>query len=339
MLGAGGWGTAVAVVLAESTPARVSLWCRSAPRCEQIRHDRENRNLLPGVAIPDHVEITDSASEAVSGAELLVIGVPLVHLRETLSRLRLRVDVPILSLCKGVERGTGKRATEILAELCGSTDLGTLSGPSHAEEVAQGKPTSVVVAAELSLARRVQAMLTSDRFRVYTSDDVIGVELGGALKNVIGLAAGICDGLGFGDNAKSALLTRGLAEIARYGVARGADRITFDGLAGMGDLVTTCFSPHGRNRRVGERLGQGETLDQILSDFAGVAEGVETCRAVVPEARKLGVEMPITEAVHAVLFEGLAPLEAVTGLMMRPPRDEPDAGSPAPTGQVSRQRV
>jgi glycerol-3-phosphate dehydrogenase (NAD(P)+) len=229
----------------------------------------------------------------------------------------------VLSLTKGIENDTFLRPSQIAAELLGASRVAVLSGPSHAEEVARGLPTSVVVAsADAELARDAQAALSTDRFRVYTNLDPVGVELAGALKNIIGLAAGICDGLGLGDNAKSALMTRGLAEMTRFGVAHGAEPATFMGLAGVGDLVTTCVSPHGRNRRVGERLGRGERLDDILASMAMVAEGVYTARSVHDRAARMGLDMPITAEVYRVLYEGKDPRAAVTDLMLRSPKGE-----------------
>jgi glycerol-3-phosphate dehydrogenase (NAD(P)+) len=306
----------------------VRLWCRDAARAEELCRGRENKRLLPGVPIPEGVTVTGSAA-VVGEAELWVIAIPMSHLRSACPALRpaFPKGVPVLSLSKGVEPNTGSRPCQLLAEEFSPGGLASMSGPSHAEEVARGMPTSVVVASEdAGLAESIQQLFNTERFRVYTSDDLTGVELAGALKNVIGLAAGICDGLGYGDNAKSALLTRGLAEMARYGLAHGARVATFQGLAGMGDLITTCFSRHGRNRRVGERLGRGEKLADVLAHFDGVAEGVETCRGVVQTAERLGVDMPICRAVHQVLFEGKDPTRAVAELMRRPLRGERDGG-------------
>jgi glycerol-3-phosphate dehydrogenase (NAD(P)+) len=320
ILGAGAWGTAVALHLAQNPGHRVRLWCaRPASAAELLAH-RENRRLLPGVTIPDAVEITPDFDRAVAGADLCVGAVPTVHLRGTLAPLagRYPARVPWVSLAKGVETGTFLRPTQVVGELFGVEQLAALSGPSHAEEVSRGLPTSLVAAStDSELARRVQACFTTDRFRVYTNEDVVGVELAGALKNVIGIAAGICDGLGFGDNAKAALLTRGLVEIARFGVALGAEHATFYGLAGVGDLMTTCFSPHGRNRRVGQRLAAGEPLDRILASTAMVPEGVYTTRGVYARMTAMGVEMPIVAEVYRVLYEGKPPLQAVGDLMLR----------------------
>ena len=330
VLGAGAWGTAVAVHLAQNPQHRVRLWCARPESYRELSECRENVRLLPGVPIPGEVTIIDDPEQALASADLCVSAVPTVYLRITLHRLAGLVPrhVPVLSLSKGVEIDTFLRPTEILSELWGTERLAVLSGPSHAEEVSRGLPTSLVAAsADLDLARWVQQCFTSDRFRVYTNLDVVGVELAGAIKNVIGIAAGINDGLGFGDNAKSALLTRGLVEMARFGVALGAEHATCFGLAGLGDLMTTCFSPHGRNRRVGLRLAAGETLDDIVASTPMVAEGVYTARSVHARALRMGVEMPITAEVYRVLYEGKSPQQAVNDLMLRSPKHEPAPSS------------
>jgi glycerol-3-phosphate dehydrogenase (NAD(P)+) len=329
VLGAGAWGTAVALLLAQNPRHRVRLWCARPDSARALNECRENVRLLPGVPIPAEVEVTADAPRALADADLAIAAVPTVYLRAAFRPLIALVPptLPVLSLAKGVENETFRRPTEIVNELWGTERLAVLSGPSHAEEVSRGLPTSVVAAsADLDLARWVQQCFTTERFRVYTNLDVIGVELAGALKNVVGIAAGICDGLGFGDNAKSALLTRGLVEMARFGVALGAEHSTFFGLAGLGDLMTTCFSPHGRNRRVGQRLAAGETLDDILTSTAMVAEGVYTTRSVYTRSRTMGIEMPIVTEVYRVLYEGKSPLQAVSDLMLR----RPAAERPAP---------
>ncbi|MFQ5734269.1 MAG: NAD(P)H-dependent glycerol-3-phosphate dehydrogenase, partial [Planctomycetaceae bacterium] len=237
--------------------------------------------------------------------------------------LQLTHDRPVVSVIKGLERDTFMRPSEIIADVLGFRAVVALGGPSHAEEIARRLPASVVAASgDVALAKEVQAIFTTDRFRVYTNLDIVGVELAGALKNVIAIAAGICDGLNYGDNAKSALLTRGIVEITRFGRAFGAEQSTFAGLAGMGDLITTCISPYGRNRMVGERLGGGETLPEILDSMDAVAEGVTTTKSVFELADRKGIEMPITAEVHAVLFEGKSPVEATDSLMGRPPKGE-----------------
>jgi glycerol-3-phosphate dehydrogenase (NAD(P)+) len=325
ILGDGAWGTAMAILLARNADHRVRLWSAREQNARVIREFRENVNLLPGVRIPESILLTTNPAAAVAGADIWVSAVPTVHLRSTLTRFQGlgAADQPIVSLTKGIETGTFCRPTEIIHELLGTKRAAALSGPSHAEEVCRGMPCSVVIgSADAGFALAMQKIFFTDRFRVYASGDLIGVELAGALKNVIGVAAGISDGLGFGDNAKSALLTRGLAEMARFGVAHGADRATFNGLAGMGDLITTCISPHGRNRRVGERLGQGENLADILASSSMVAEGVTTAKSVHERSQRLNLEMPISKAVYEVLYEDKAPLAAVEELMSRTPRSE-----------------
>ncbi len=318
-------GTACAIVLAEKPEQRVSLWARNADHASEMVKTRENKRLLPGITIPDSVEVTSDIGAAVADSDLLVMAVPTAFLRNCLSEISVRLtdDRPVVSVIKGIENETFQRPSEIIGEVLGSRAVVSLSGPSHAEEITRRLPASVVAASgDLALARRVQQTFTTDRFRVYTNVDIIGVELAAALKNVIAIAAGICDGLGYGDNAKSALMTRGLVEMTRFGTSLGAEAQTFTGLAGMGDLITTCASPYSRNRKVGERLGAGETLEEILESMDAVAEGVWTTRSVHELAEQRGIEMPITAEVFSVLFEDKRAAEATNSLMMRPPRDE-----------------
>jgi glycerol-3-phosphate dehydrogenase (NAD(P)+) len=325
ILGDGAWGTAISLLLAQNPRHRVTLWSAREDNGRLLRERRENVRLLPGVPIPTAVELTTDVRQAVTGADLWVAAIPTVYLRPTLERVRhlVRPTVPVLSLAKGLEIDTFLRPTEVLTQLLGVERVAVLSGPSHAEEVSRGLPTSVVVASQdLELARWIQHAFRTERFRVYTNLDPIGVELAGALKNVIGIAAGICDGLGLGDNAKSALLTRGLVEMTRFGVARGAEPQTFFGLAGLGDLITTCVSRHGRNRRVGELLAQGQRWADVQQSMVNVAEGVYTARSVHERARQMGLDMPITAEVYRVLYEGKDPRTAVDDLMLRLPREE-----------------
>jgi glycerol-3-phosphate dehydrogenase (NAD(P)+) len=328
ILGDGAWGTAIAVHLAQDPEHLVTLWSARAENAAILRETRENVRLLPGVPIPPSVELTTDVTAAVERADLLIAAIPTVYLRETLHRIKHelkthRLGWPVLSLAKGLERETFCRPSEIIADVLGVERIAVLSGPSHAEEVSRGMPTSLVAASsDLDLAQWVQERFSTDRFRVYTNLDVLGVELAGALKNVIGIAAGISDGLGLGDNTKSALLTRGLVEIARFGVALGAEQQTFYGLAGLGDLITTCVSRHGRNRHVGERLARGEKWADILPTMRMVAEGVYTTRSVHDKASRMGIEMPITNEIYRVLYEDKNPRIAVTDLMLREPRSE-----------------
>lgn len=325
ILGSGAMSTACSVLLTEHEGQSVSIWARNKEHAESMQSSRENQRLLPGIQIPDSVLVTSDIAEAVQDADYLVVAIPTRFLREALTAIapQLQGDTPVVSVVKGLENETFMRPSEIVADVLGQRAVVALGGPSHAEEIARRLPASVVAASgDRSLARDVQQIFNTDRFRVYTNLDIIGVELAGALKNVIAIAAGICDGLGFGDNAKSALLTRGLVEITRFGLALGAEPLTFSGLAGMGDLITTCISPYGRNRMVGERLGKGETLDQILSSMNAVAEGVTTARAVFEYADQHNIEMPVTSEVFHVLFHDRSPQDATDALMARAPRPE-----------------
>lgn len=325
VLGSGAMGTACAILLAEQPGREVTMWTRTAEHASEMAVHRENRRLLAGVKFPSNLFITADVTEAVVGTDLLVVAIPTAYLRSMLTKLApaIPAGVPVVSVIKGIENQTFLRPSEILREVLGERDVVALCGPSHAEEVARRLPGSVVAAGEnAGLAERVQAAFTTDRFRVYTNHDILGVELAAALKNVVAIAAGICDGLRYGDNAKAALLTRGIVEITRFGVTLGAEPETFSGLAGLGDLITTCFSGFGRNRRVGERLGQGQPLPQILAELHGVAEGVTTCRSVYDLCLARGIETPIITEVYRVLFEGKSPVDATQSLMLRRPRAE-----------------
>ncbi len=317
--------TACAILLTENPDQRVTMWTRNPDHAEDLIRDRENRRLLPGVSLPDSLIVTGDIAQAVREAEYLVASIPTKFLRAALGELvpHLTGDRPVVSVIKGLENQTFMRPSEIIEDVLGSRPVVALGGPSHAEEISRRLPASVVAASgDVALAKTVQDMFTTDRFRVYTNSDIIGVEMAGALKNVIAIAAGICDGLKYGDNAKSALITRGLVEMTRFGEAMGAEPLTFSGLAGMGDLITTCVSPYGRNREVGKRLGEGESLNQILNTMRGVAEGVTTTSSVFELAEQKGIDMPITKEVYRVLFEEKSPEEATNTLMLRPPRDE-----------------
>jgi glycerol-3-phosphate dehydrogenase (NAD(P)+) len=286
---------------------------------------RENVRFLPGVPLPEGLRFTSDFEEAVLGATLVVTAIPTQHLRSVLVRYSPfhPRKVPLCSVSKGLEIASLKRNTEVIREILGPVSVGVLSGPSHAEEVARGLPASVVAASSSPpLARRIQKTFNTDTFRVYHNNDPIGVELGGALKNVIALAAGICDGMELGDNAKSALITRGLVEIARLGKTLGGRQETFFGLSGLGDLITTCASRHSRNRRVGEALGRGEKLSAILEKMQQVAEGVPTTRAVHRMARTKKVEMPIASQVYRICFHDKDPRQALKSLLRRPLRGE-----------------
>jgi glycerol-3-phosphate dehydrogenase (NAD(P)+) len=325
VLGNGGFGTAMAVLLARAG-RDVALWGHDAAYTAQIAATRANPRYLEGVAVPPAVAVSADAAVVLGGAGIVLVAVPTQHVRTVATTLAplLPRGVPLVSLAKGLEQATGKRPSEVLVEVVGpGNPVLALSGPSHAEEIARDLPTTVVVAGDDEDAlQRLQVALQTRTFRVYRNRDVLGIELCGALKNVMALAAGIADGLGYGDNAKAAILTRGLVEMQRFGLAAGAQPQTFFGLAGVGDLAVTAFSRHGRNRAFGERIGRGETLQHALRASPKVAEGVWTSQVVVAQAAKLRVEMPIATAVARVLFEGLLPRDAVRALMERDPKAE-----------------
>jgi glycerol-3-phosphate dehydrogenase (NAD(P)+) len=324
VIGDGGWGTALALA-ARRAGNQAAVWSVDPAYAAEVARTRENRKFLPGVAIPREIAWTADEREAAQDAALVLSVVPTQFVRATLARFApLLGGAPVFSASKGLERGTLLRPTQVLAEcLGGRAVLGAISGPSHAEETARGCATSVVAAcADEAAAAAAAERLGSASLRLYTSTDLPGVEYGGALKNIIAVGAGIADGLGLGDNAKAALVSRGLVEMARYGAAHGARRETFFGLSGAGDLMVTCYSRHSRNRGLGERIGRGEKLEAVLASSEKVAEGVWTCRAVRERAAEAGVELPITAAVHAILFEGMPPRDAVRALMQRPLRSE-----------------
>lgn len=325
VIGDGGWGTALALVLAGNGHS-IAVWGPFPDYIREIRQRAENPKFLPGVSLPPTIRWTAAMDEAAAGVEAVVLATPSRYFRRTVSSLAPLLPAarpPIVSVTKGLDERTLQRMTEVAAELLGEKSVAALSGPSLAAEVARGVPTAVTLAcADTSRAAALQHLFNGPRFRVYTSDDVVGAELGGALKNVIAIAAGVCDGIGFGDNAKAALITRGLAEIARLGVAMGAHPQTFAGLSGLGDLVVTCASRLSRNRGVGERLGRGESMEAILQGMQQVAEGVWTCGAARDLARTKNVEVPITEEVCAVVHGGKSPRRAVEDLMSRDPKSE-----------------
>ncbi len=324
ILGAGGMGTALAVLFAR-TARSVQIWARDPERAAEMARSRLNARHLPGIMLPENVGVTQNACDASAAADLIVVAVPTAYLRTTIDGIadRLPPGVPVLSVVKGIENQTFARPSAIIVESLGERPVAVLSGPSHAEEFGRGLPTSVVVAGDdEGLCVRVRDSLNQGMFRVYTNPDALGVELAGALKNILGIAAGVSDGLGLGDNAKAALLTRGLVEISRFAVELGARPSTFYGLAGVGDVITTCYSPHGRNRAVGVQIGRGETLEAVLTGMVNVAEGVTTTRSVHDQALERGIDVPITDELFEVLFGGKAPLAALTNLMDRIPKDE-----------------
>jgi len=330
LIGTGGMATVCAMLL-NRQGCRVCLLARDTGRAEELMKVRENRRYLPGFTFSEDVEITSDAGAAFDGANILVNCIPTQHIRTVWVELIESVEthIPVASVAKGIEIDTLLRPTEVLLDVLGELEsvdrraVATISGPTIADELARGLPASVVAAsADTEFAQLLQKVFNCDHFRVYTNSDLIGVELAGATKNVIALAAGILDGLNAGINAKSALLARGLAEIARLGVAMGARSETFFGVAGVGDLATTCFSPTGRNRSCGELLGGGLPLDEALERSLGVVEGVPSTRSVYALAERYGVEMPITRALFRVLFEGLNPVDGIQTLMTRDPKPE-----------------
>lgn len=323
VIGDGGWGTALAMVL-ERNGHDVTVWGPFPEYIEEIKASGENKTYLPGVKVPPSIHWTADREAAVKEADLVVLVVPSRFYKPVVESFKpfIPEGALIVSATKGLDEQTHERMSEVAEKVLGRS-VAVLSGPSHAEEVARGVPCAVAIAADNhDVAVRIQPLFLNETFRVYTLDDVVGVELGGALKNVIAVAAGIGDGMGFGDNSKAALMTRGLAEITRLGVALGAKPETFAGLSGIGDLMVTCMSRHSRNRGVGERLGKGETLDEIMSGMKMVAEGVWNCQAAKELAGQLGVSVPITEQVNAVVHEGKDPRQAIRDLMTRAPKPE-----------------
>ncbi|WP_272501876.1 NAD(P)H-dependent glycerol-3-phosphate dehydrogenase [Salinibacter ruber] len=327
LFGAGSWGTAMSVHLA-SAGRDVVLWARRPEVADEIRRTSHNPTYLPELLIPSSVYITTDLEKAAEASDLWGMAVPSQQLRGRAEHLRPHAHpgARLVALSKGIENETLLTMSQVLDDVFESVpsdQIGALYGPSHAEEVAEGRPTAVVAAApDEEEARHIQKVFMTERLRVYMNTDVLGVEIGGSAKNVLAIAAGIADGVSYGDNAKAALVTRGLAEIRRLGQALGADPQTFAGLAGIGDLVVTCMSPHSRNRYLGEQISTGKSLDEVLNDMAMVAEGVRTTRSVYNLAKHHGVEMPITEAVHAILFDDKSPRKMVKRLMTRSAKHE-----------------
>ena len=327
VLGAGSWGTTVATLACRNTPTR--LWSRRPEVAQEINEQHTNDCYLPRTPLPRALLATDSIEEAVRDADLVAMGVPSHGLRAVLAEVKkfLRPWVPIVSLSKGLERDSLLRMTQVIHDVIPDHISGALTGPNLAREIISGLAAASVIAIEDErVARQVQRVFHSGLFRVYTNHDVIGCELGGALKNVIAIATGMGDGLGVGDNTRSAVITRGLAEITRLGVAMGGKAPTFAGLAGMGDLIATCISPQSRNRYVGEQLGRGRTIAEITSEMHMVAEGVSTSKVVLELAARYGVELPIASEVHGVIHEGRTPQQAYRGLVRRMPGAEADVG-------------
>ncbi len=327
VLGAGSFGTTIAHLTARNAP--VTLWCRRDETAEEINREHTHTRYLEGYSIDPDVRATASLEEAVREADVLVLGVPSMGMREVLGEVahHIRPWVPLVSLAKGLEPGTNLRMTEVIREELPDHRAGALTGPNLAKEIMAGMAAASVVAFEdAEVARQLQSVFNSGLFRVYTNPDVIGCELGGALKNVIAIAAGMGDGLGVGDNTRAAIISRGLAELTRLGVAMGGQPATFAGLAGVGDLIATCSSVQSRNRFVGEELGRGKKIEEIIAGMQQVAEGVKTTRVVMDLGEEHGLELPITRDVYGVLYEGRTALQAYRGLVRRDPGAESEPG-------------
>ncbi|MBQ3554382.1 MAG: NAD(P)H-dependent glycerol-3-phosphate dehydrogenase [Clostridia bacterium] len=326
VIGSGGWGTAISTLLARCG-FRVNLWSYLKEESEQLTFCRENKAFLPGIILDEAIHFTHSMEEATKNADFIIMVPPSKAIRQTAEALSpfVKKGQIIVNASKGLDQDTYKRLSVTIKDAIPQAEVAVISGPSHAEEVARQMPTTNVVAARTEeVAEYIQDAMMCDFFRIYTSLDMTGVELGGALKNVIALCAGVSDGLGLGDNTKAALMTRGMSEIARLGVACGAEVATFSGLSGMGDLIVTCTSMHSRNRRAGILIGQGKTAQEAMEEVKMVVEGVYTTKAAYHLAKRMNVEMPITECAYAVLFEGLAPQKALEMLMSRDKRHEND---------------
>jgi glycerol-3-phosphate dehydrogenase (NAD(P)+) len=324
ILGAGSWGTALAWLWGKKG-RRISLWGNNADRVKRVQRTRQNNDYIPGLQLPDSVDVTHDLRDCIE-ASLIVFVTPSTALREIAMRLREVIGdrrSVLVSCTKGIEHGTGMRMSQILGEMFPANELAVLSGPNLAAEVVRGLPTATVIGCRSSeWAADLQDSLGSSRFRVYTSDDITSIELGGALKNIFAIAAGASDGLGLGDNTKAALITRSLAEMIRLGTAMGGNLKTFYGLSGAGDLIATCFSKHSRNRRVGEQLGRGQTLAQITSSTQMIAEGIPTTKSAFECARSFGIETPIIDQVKALLYGGKSPVQAMQELLERDQKAE-----------------
>lgn len=319
VIGAGSWGTALAVML-EQDGHDVIMWARNAEAVESMKRTRENKQYLPGVLLGENIDITTDAQKAIAEKEIVISAVPSRAVRETITKFAdlFQKDAIVVNVAKGLEQGSLLRLSEVIKECLPNCHPCVLSGPSHAEEVGRQIPTACVIAAEeTDIAKMVQKEFMNPNFRVYTNHDVIGVEIGAALKNIMALAAGMSDGLGFGDNTKAALMTRGMTEMTRLGIAMGGKAETFAGLSGIGDLIVTCTSMHSRNRRAGILLGQGKSLAETLAEVKMVVEGINTVQAACELAKKYHVSMPITEEINQVLFYGKNVREAVLQLMTR----------------------
>ena len=325
LVGDGGWGTTLAIVLSKKG-YEVTIWGAFKDYASYLDKKRENKKFLPGIRIPKGIKITHDLKNALRDKDLIVLAAPSQHARSVLKKIKKNGFLPgaiFLSVTKGIEMGSLKRISQIIHEELGNVKLAVLSGPTIAHEVAKGVPTVAVIAShDEKIRKMLQQVFINDRFRIYTNPDVVGVELGGSLKNVIAIACGISDGLGFGTNAKAAILSRGLVEISRLGLAMGAHAATFSGITGLGDLVTTCISPFSRNRSVGEQIGKGKTLKAIQKHMQMIAEGVPTAKSAYALSLKYKVDMPITREVYRVLYKNKSPLKALGDLMTRKKKEE-----------------
>ncbi|MBZ2173952.1 NAD(P)H-dependent glycerol-3-phosphate dehydrogenase [Schnuerera sp. xch1] len=324
VIGGGSWGTALSILLSNNKH-NVDVWIRDKVQAKQVEKTRKNDKYLSDVLIPEQIGVTDDLEKVIYNKDLLVLAVPSHAVRQTLNNCKnlIMKDQVLVNVAKGIENDTLLRVSQIIDEILPQNQFAVLSGPSHAEEVAKNMPTTVVSASEdKKTAKYIQDIFMSTYFRVYTNPDVIGVELGGALKNVIALGAGISDGLGYGDNTKAALMTRGIIEISRLGAKMGADMSTFAGLAGIGDLIVTCTSMHSRNRRAGILIGQGKTLDEAVELVGMVVEGIKTTMSTYNLAKKYNVKMPITKEIYQVLYEGKDVNNSVVNLMLRDKKHE-----------------
>jgi len=327
LLGGGSWGTTVASLTARNCPT--TLWARSQATVDDINNNHRNEKYLPGALLPKGLKASTSIEETVKNADVIVMGIPAQHFRSVLQKARphIRPWVPIVSLAKGLEKGTQMRMTQIIEEEMPGHPAGVLTGPNLAKEISRGQAAAGVIAmVDDTIATKLQSIFSTGLFRVYTNEDVVGCELGGALKNIIAIATGMGDGANAGDNTKAAVITRGLAELTRLGVAMGGKPVTFAGLAGMGDLVATCSSSTSRNRTVGFQLGKGRKLDEIIKEMNEVAEGVKTTEVVIDLAEKYNVKMPIATEVYKVLYEGNTVQDAFRGLIRQEVGAESEPG-------------
>lgn len=326
VIGAGSWGTALGMILAKKG-YEVVMWEHNKEIAEKLNLEKENKRLLPGVKFSDNLKVTWELDGLLANVKYVIFSVPSQVLRGVMARVSSQIEegMILINTAKGIEVLSGETLSHVMKdEIKGKyhKNIVILSGPTHAEEVAQELPTTIVAAGELENAKKVQELFNTENFRVYVSEDIAGVELGGAVKNCLAIGAGIADGLGYGDNAKAALITRGIAEMIRFGKVMGADERTFSGLTGIGDLVVTCASQHSRNRYVGERLGKGEKIEDILNSMVMVAEGVPTVKAVYAKKLELGISMPIVEAIYEIIYEGADTKEKVKELMTRELKEE-----------------